>query len=67
MQLLSLWGHHLVVGRCSVISRLLVLFATVPPLKDDIGDESHHDRCQDGAVDRDEVLVEAPSKEPRGS
>lgn len=66
MQLLSLWGHHLVVGRCSVISRLLVLLATVPPLEDDVGDESHHDRSQDGAVDGDEVLVEAPSEETRG-
>lgn len=33
VQLLSLWRHHLVVCSRAVASRLLVLFAAVPPVE----------------------------------
>ena len=54
VQLFSLgWGC--LVHR-SAVGSLLVLLAAVPPLESDVGHKAHNHSCQDGAIDRDEVV-----------
>lgn len=56
--------------RCLYLATERLILSAQPdflPLKNNVSHNAHHHGSQDGAVDRDEVFVEAVAEEMRGA